>query len=233
MCLFLNNNNIKIHLNINHLNDILIKNQYLNIKININIFIMIFPHSNYLKLYIGCMFSGKSTNLLNEITKYKILTDKIIVINHILDKKRQQPNNSSGYLKTHNNKMCPAIMLNKLSELHIDYIELYKMADIIIIDEGQFFEDLYDFIKNELNKIDTRKIFIIGGLSGDYNMNTLGDIYRLIPLADEINKLSAYCVECKDGTLASFTKRTIKNENQILVGDSDIYIPVCRYHHIN
>ena len=44
--------------------------------------------SNYLKLYVGCMFSGKSTSLLNEMIKYKVITDKIIMINHIYDKKR-------------------------------------------------------------------------------------------------------------------------------------------------
>lgn len=182
---------------------------------------------HYLKLYIGCMFSGKSTSLLNEISKYKVLTDKIIVVNHVLDKKRQ---GNTGYLKTHSNKMCPAIMLNKLYELYGEYKELYLDAEIVVIDEGQFFEDLYPFIKAELMKVGKRKIFIIGGLSGDYNMEPIGDIYRLIPLADEINKLNAYCVKCKDGTLASFTRRTISNDQQILIGDSNVYIPVCRYH---
>lgn len=181
---------------------------------------------HYLKLYIGCMFSGKSTNLLNEISKYKVLTDKIIVINHILDKNR----GNSGYLKTHSNKMCPAIMINKLYELYGEWKELYLDAEIVVIDEAQFFEDLYPFIKNELSITGKRKIFIVGGLSGDYNMEPIGEIYRLIPLADEINKLNAYCVKCKDGTLASFTKRTIQNDDKILIGDSDIYIPVCRYH---
>lgn len=201
---------------------------------------MVFPRSNYLKLYIGCMFSGKSTSLLNEISKYKILTDKIIVINHILDKSRQSSNtgcklgDDQGYLKTHNNKMYPAILINKLTELTSDtWSEKFNDADIVIIDEGQFFEDLYTFMKGELNKKDKQKIFIVGGLSGDYKMDTLGDIYRLIPLADEINKLNAYCVKCNDGTLASFTKRTIENSEQILVGNSEMYIPVCRYHHIN
>jgi thymidine kinase len=175
------------------------------------------------------MFSGKSTSLLNEISKYKVLTDKIIVINHILDKKRQL-DKSTGYLKTHNNKMCPAMLLLKLNELYgEEYNQMYNEADVVVIDEGQFFEDLYPFLKGELNKIDgKKKIFIVGGLSGDYNMEPLGDIYRLISLADEIHKLSAYCVKCKDGTMASFTKRKIQSDEKILVGNSDIYIPVCR-----
>ena len=44
--------------------------------------------SNYLKLIIGPMFSSKSSSLLAEINRYKYITDKILVINSILDKQR-------------------------------------------------------------------------------------------------------------------------------------------------
>jgi thymidine kinase len=77
--------------------------------------------NSYLKLYIGPMFSGKSTHLLTEINKYKHITSNIIVINHILDKKRHlELEKSDGYLKTHDNKIFPAIMLNNLSEIYIN-----------------------------------------------------------------------------------------------------------------
>jgi thymidine kinase len=73
-------------------------------------------------------------------------------------------------------------------------------------------------------------MFIIAGLSGDYNMNPIGDIIKLVPVADEIIKLKALCVYCKNGTPASFTKKEIDNQKQILVGGSEIYSPVCRKH---
>jgi thymidine kinase len=53
----------------------------------------------------------------------------------------------------------------------------------------------------------------------------------LVPLANTIDKLSAYCMECKDGTLAHFTKRTLNSTNQQeMVGAGDIYMAVCRKH---
>lgn len=183
--------------------------------------------SSYLKLYIGCMFSGKTTSLLNEISKYKVLTDEIITVNHIFDKHRN--NDNINQFKTHNNKTYPAIMISQLEELK--EMSKYTTSKIVIIDEGQFFMDLYDFIKYELET--TNKIFIVGGLSGDYKMEPIGDIARLIPLADEINKLNAYCIRCNDGTVASFTKRINDSSDQVIIGSDDIYTSVCRYHFLN
>ena len=180
----------------------------------------------YLKLIIGCMFSGKSSSLLSEIYRYKFKS--ILVINHILDKERHS-DMSDGFIKTHNNKSHPAIMLNTLSELKTNskYIELYNNSQIVLIDEGQFYSDIYDFINYELQH--SNKKFIIAGLNADAYMQPFGDIIKLIPLADDIEKLSAFCNYCE--SKASFTKK-INNNNtsQILIGNEDTYQPVCRKH---
>jgi thymidine kinase len=197
-------------------------------------------NGGYLKLIIGPMFSSKSSSLLSEINRLKYLTDNILVINSILDKERHLDmeinNNDVGIIKTHDNKTFPAVMVNNLNELSSNY--KYRNADIIIIDEAQFFNDLYEFVNNELNN---NKMFIIAGLSSDFNMKPIGDIIKLVPLADEIIKLSALCIYCKDGTLASFTKlitneQTVSNKfsvqskTNVLVGAKELYAPCCRKH---
>lgn len=182
---------------------------------------------SYLKLIIGPMYSGKSTNLLSEINKYKNITDKILVINNVLDNDRYE---RGDYLKTHDSMKIPALMLKNLNELNELYVEKYNESDIIFIDESQFFDDLYDFVKKELFDINSKKMFIVAGLSGDYNMNMIGDIIKLVPLADNILKLSSFCIDCNDGTLANFTKRIVKNDVQIVVGTKDVYKACCRYH---
>jgi len=174
------------------------------------------------------MFAGKSTSLLNEIGKYKHITDNILIINHRLDKNR----GSLGELKTHDNKSCKAILLSNLQDIYLSLSVLtaYESADVIVIDECQFFDDLYDFIKDELKRKEKCKIFIVGGLSGDSDLNLIGNTHKLIPLADEIIKLNAYCSLCKNGTYASFTKRIVNIDSQVLVGKDDFYVPVCRIH---
>ena len=193
---------------------------------------------NYLKLIIGPMFSSKSSSLLSEINKLKYITDKILVINSILDKERHKDmeinDRSIGLIKTHDDKSFSAIMVNELYELKTNtfFNSKYEYANIIIIDEGQFYKDLYNFVYDELSNVNNRKMFIVAGLSSDFNMKPIGDIISLVPLADEIIKLSALCVYCKDGTPASFTKltKTMPSNTNVLVGAKDSYSPCCRKH---
>lgn len=195
-------------------------------------------NSNYLKVIMGPMFSGKSSTLINDINKYKFITDKMVVVNSILDKQRHSDmkidENGIGQLKTHDSKTFPAIMLKNLSELNTNkfYNKKYLDSSIILIDEGQFYSDLYSFLKDELAKPGNKK-FIVAGLSSDINQNPIGDIIKLIPLADDIIKLSAFCVYCKDATPGNFTKLLISSkeiDSNIKVGAKEIYAPVCRKH---
>lgn len=194
--------------------------------------------SSYLKVIMGPMFSSKSSSLLSEINRYKYITDKILVINSILDKERHSDieinQQGLGMMKTHDNKTFPAIMLKNLEELHTNsfFNGKYNYAEIVIIDEAQFYPDLYDFLYKELHNLNYAKRFIVAGLSSDFNMSPIGDIIKIIPMADDIIKLSALCVYCKDGTPANFTK-LIQNkvpDKNILVGAKESYLPCCRFH---
>jgi thymidine kinase len=180
----------------------------------------------YLKVYIGCMFSGKTTALLNEISKYNVMKENILVVNHTLDAIRNQGECS---IVSHNGEKHGSVMVSRLKD--ILGMEEYKRAKIVIIDEGQFYGDIYEVIKDELRK--GRRKFIVGGLSGDFNMRPIGQMINLVPVADEIIKLEAYCVYCKNGNKASFTKRITEDIETIVVGKEDIYVPVCRKHHVH
>ena len=198
--------------------------------------LMMFPFKcSHLKVYMGCMFSGKSTSLLNEAQRYRHITDNILMVNHVFDLKRNNDSVSKtglGQIKTHDNKTSSALMVNSLGELLTNdfFHSKYESADVVIIDEAQFYDDLFLFISSQLARGDIRKVFIVGGLSGDFQMNHIGQLYKLLPLADDIVKLNAYCTFCKDGTPASFTKRLCDSNDVILVGASSEYAPVCRKH---
>lgn len=183
---------------------------------------------NYLKMIIGPMFSSKSSSLLHEINLSK--NKNVLVINSILDKDRH----SENCIITHDNNKFPAIMLRNLQEIKDDSLlyKKYLKSDIIVIDEGQFFKDLYFFIRDELNRLHVSpKMFIIAGLNADCKMEPIGDIIKLIPLADSIIKLFAVCSYCK--SQASFTKLIKGNiTQQITVGGSETYTPTCRTHFI-
>lgn len=179
--------------------------------------------TSFLHIIIGPMFSGKSTKLINEINILKIYKKNILIIN---SKKDTRIHTNS--IKTHNNVTFNA---QKLDNLNISIIpDLVKKYDVIAIDEAQFFDDLIPFI-HELLKYNI--YIILSGLNGDRYQKKFGYILDLIPLANKVDKLSGICNICNNGTPGDFTSiknNTHKNTNQILIGDDNIFICVCRKH---
>jgi thymidine kinase len=178
-----------------------------------------------LELIIGNMFSGKSSELIRRINREKSINKKILVINFISDNRY-----STNSVATHDNLKVNCLKLEKLNDITENMIQQY---DSFFIDEGQFFIDLY---ANVIKLVDTyKKHVVISGLDGDFNRNPFGDIIKLIPMCDTLDKLKAYCCKCNNGTSAPFTKKNSKNKSTsvIDIGGTDKYIPVCRYHYFN
>jgi thymidine kinase len=93
-----------------------------------------------------------------------------------------------------------------------------------LINEGQFFDDLYDCVIDMLKE---NKQVYIAGLDGDFERKKFGQILDLIPHCDEVTKLTSLCSICKNGKPGIFSLRLSRETKQTVVG-SDNYIPVCR-----
>jgi len=176
--------------------------------------------SAYLELIIGPMFSGKTSRIVEIYKKCKFCDISVIVINHILDDRYDDT-----LLSTHDKIKIPCVKTDKLMELYNNSnMEKILYSEVILINEGQFFSDLQEFVKKML-KID-KKIYICG-LDGDFERKKFGQILDLIPLCDKVTKLTSLCNICKNGTHAIFSKRVSLETEQTIVG-FDNYIPVCR-----
>ena len=116
-----------------------------------------------------------------------------------------------------------AIKTNSLLDLNID-----NDVDVIAIDESQFFKDLYKFVLRHENR---NIVILIAGLDGDFNREMFGEILNCIPLCNSVTKLSAMCNVCKNGTLGSFSKRIINNNEKVYIGAKNEYLSVCRKHY--
>jgi len=173
--------------------------------------------SSYLEIIIGPMFSGKTSKLLEIYKQCKFCDIPVVIINYDLDKRYHETMMSS-----HDKIMAPCIQTNKLSD--IIYNTEVINSDVILINEGQFFEDLYEIVINLLKE---KKKIYIGGLDGDFERKKFGKILDLIPLCDKITKLSSLCSLCKNGTHGIFSMRLSQEKEQTVIG-SDNYIPVCR-----
>ena len=187
--------------------------------------------ASYLELIIGPMYSSKSTMLLEIYKKCKFCNIPVIIINHSIDTRYHE-----SMVSTHDKIMAPCIQTTKLTSVW-DYNDIeskfnekcenhikLRMADVILINEGQFFEDLYEVVVDMLKH--NKRVYVCG-LDSDFERKKFGQILDLIPLCDKVNKLTSLCSQCKDGTPGIFSMRLTSEKQQTLVG-SDNYIPVCR-----
>lgn len=177
-----------------------------------------------LEIVLGCMFSGKTSELLKDYHRLSSINKNILVVNHSNDFR-------SGHdvIKTHDGKSMNCTYVS--NALDILVTTKFCNADVILVDEAQFFPDLKEFTIKIVEKYN--KHVVLYGLSGDSNREQFGQIIDLIPYADEIRHLKAYCLLCRDMTPAIFTKRISNDVGQILIGGSESYIPVCRKHYLN
>ena len=173
-----------------------------------------------LELIVGPMFSGKTTRLIDRYNDAKLncTDDEILVINHVIDSQRYKNNK----VVSHNGIEIPAISIAKLSEA-TEQVKMNKYLRHIFINEGQFFEDLKEWV---INVLDTTDIWvIICGLDSDFKREKFGQLWDLIPHAHSVNKLYGKCNNCPCTSI--FTHRVSQDQGQLVVGTSN-YIPVCR-----
>lgn len=183
-----------------------------------------------LEIVVGPMFAGKTSWIIQKLIIYADLGIKTLYINSILDNRKTEKNDE--IITTHNSNF------NKLSDkIKSTKTKLLKDVDVsdynvIGIDEGQFYEDLFDTVIYWVEKLN-KTIYIVS-LDGDIKKHIFGDITKLIPYADTVTKKMAYCKKCiTDNKLvkAPFTGINTNIEfpkNQILPGGNDKFIPLCR-----
>lgn len=191
-----------------------------------------FTSSGYLELIIGPMYSGKTSKLLEIYKQCKFCEISVSIINHSLDKRYHDT-----MLSSHDKVMVPCINTDNLHNLWFNngMVDLHQLidnsdykkvrnSDVLLINEGQFFPDLYDVVYDMLKN---NKTIYVCGLDGDFERKKFGQILDLIPICDNIMKLSSLCSICKNGTPGIFSMRITKDKQQTVIG-SENYLPVCR-----
>jgi len=175
--------------------------------------------TGYLDLFIGSMFSGKTSKLIEIYKQCKFCNNEIIVINYAGDTRY-----SDTMLSTHDKTMIPCIKSTTIQEVLDKHPDSIKSCDVIIINEGQFFSDI-ELVRELVDK-HNKRIYICG-LDGDFERKPIGNLLNLIPYCDNVCKMHSLCSICKDGTAGIFTFRLSNETEQVVIG-SDNYIPVCR-----
>ena len=190
-----------------------------------------FFDSGKLHILIGPMFSGKTSELINNYNKYKYCNLNVKVINYIFDNRYTD----KQLLYTHDKREVPCILTENLNDVYNfetcnGYItnensNSFNETHIFLINEAQFFKDIVNWVKIAISP-PYNKIVYLAGLDGDFKRELFGNWLELIPMCDTITKLSSICSSCKKRD-AIFSHRLTNDTNQELIGN-DIYKPLCR-----
>lgn len=170
-----------------------------------------------LHLIVGPMFSGKSTELLREMRRAEIAEKKVILIKHSIDDRY-----SEDTVIDHSRQVRRKADISVGRLLNVP-VKLVEDADVIGIDEGQFFED----IRLAGCWADSGKTVYVSALDGDFNRAPFMNITSLIPNAEHIKKLKAICYYCKEANACYSHRVAGVGDDRILIG-SDPYKASCR-----
>jgi thymidine kinase len=183
-------------------------------------------YNGSIHLIFGPMFSGKTTELLRQLTRKKIAGQDNILIKYSGDNRFDDTN-----IVTHDKIMFESTRVSKghcLRETVGDLLEQQVIGTNVFIDEIQFFNDGAEICDSLANN--GYNVFACG-LQGDYNRKIFPTIAKLIPLCDKITHLTS--IDKKSGKECTNTKRICDSNELELIGGNDLYQAVDRYNYYN
>lgn len=169
-----------------------------------------------IEVICGSMFSGKTEELIRRLRRAKIAKQKTVIFKPHIDDRY-----STQHIVSHNQMMLEAHIVKDAQEI----LSLAQEADVVGIDEGQFFDSNLVSVCKTLAK--QKKRVVVAGLDTDYRGEPFGPMPTLMCEADYLDKLQAICVVC--GNPASYTQRTSQDSAQVIIGETDIYEARCRH----
>jgi thymidine kinase len=158
--------------------------------------------------------------------EYPVKPDTARPLQKLIAPSKVEPAKLLKHVTTHSAIRYCECDIDYLSELNLAIAMKYFAAEyqVIGIEEGFFFKGINEFC-NELANRDVE--VIVATLESSYRQELFIEIGNLIANSEYVTKLTAICMKCKNRD-ASFNIRTIKSDQEILVGGNDMYQCVCR-----
>lgn len=169
----------------------------------------------WIEVICGSMFSGKTEELIRRLKRVKIANLKVEIFKPAIDTRYDEVN-----IVSHDTNAIHSTPIDNSQKLLL----LAQGVDVIGIDEAQFFDNELPNVCDELAYRGVR--VIVAGLDMDYTGKPFGQMPFILAKADYVTKLHAICVVC--GHIANYSYRKIPNEDQVMLGATDVYEPRCR-----
>ena len=163
----------------------------------------------------GSMFSGKTEELLRRLKRVKIAKQTVEIFKPVIDVRF-----SAEEVVSHDRNSIISTPVDHSSNIML----LSSGTDVVGIDEAQFFDMGLVNVCQQLADQGVR--VIVAGLDMDFKRAPFGPVPALCAIADDVTKVHAICVRC--GSLANYSHRIVAGEKQVMLGEMQEYIPLCR-----
>ena len=168
-----------------------------------------------IEVICGSMFSGKTEELLRRLKRAKYAKLNIKIFKPKMDTRYDKEK-----VVSHDDNFIDSITVDCSN----DIIKLCENADVVAIDEAQFFDKELYVVCNNLATKGIR--LIVAGLDMDFLGKPFGPIPNLLAIAEHITKVHAICVNC--GAIANHSFRKSEEGQLVKLGQQQEYKPLCR-----
>ena len=168
-----------------------------------------------IEVICGSMFSGKTEELIRRLKRAKIAKQRVEIFKPCVDTRYSETD-----VVSHDQTSIQSTPVNSSQSILL----MANDVDVIGIDEAQFFDKNLVDVVIKLANMGTR--VIVAGLDMDFKGAPFGPMPALMAVADFVTKVHAVCVRC--GSIAQYSHRLSQKNQVVLLGEKDIYEPLCR-----
>jgi thymidine kinase len=176
---------------------------------------MIFERRGWIEVICGSMFSGKTEELIRRLRRARIARLRVAVFKPAVENRYHDDN-----IVSHNETSLLSVPVPHAA----DILEQAGNADVVGIDEAQFFDEQLPAVCDALALQGAR--LIVAGLDMDFLGRPFGQMPVLLAKAEYITKLHAICMQC--GNIAHYSYRKGGNTELVELGNGELYEPRCR-----
>ena len=168
-----------------------------------------------IEVICGSMFSGKTEELLRRLKRAQFAKLDIAVFKPKIDNRYD-----TQKVVSHDENTIHAIPVDCANNI----LPLVNQAQVVAIDEAQFFDADLVSVCNELADAGVR--VIIAGLDMDFLGKPFGVIPQILAIAEHITKVHAICVDCS--AIANHSYRKTTDTTLVKLGEKEEYKALCR-----
>jgi thymidine kinase len=173
-------------------------------------------------VYVGPMFSGKTTRLLGAIERFKLQKKHVIVFKPSIDDRY-----SASEVVSHSGWRHDAVSIKEGADI-IQYLtDLDVPPEVVAVDEAFMIPNIAEVL-TWLYRSGTD--VVVSTLDLSYAGKAFHEVEKLMGWATLVEKCSAVCTEC--GRDAFYTHKKQITDEEIEIGGSEKYEPRCFRHHL-